>query len=226
MNINAVKLKRLVAHFNDEGENTPNTVAEVIGSQPENVSFCQEYVKAAAEELGQPELIEEFETAVATQGHGSEDSPSGEEEQASPPAVEEVTQGQASPPAVEEVTQDQASPPAEDGVNQDQPTSQAEEGSTSKVKDPNGWPVEDFKFIYTSPDGVATNLQVMKQKGNTVILENKVEAPKGVVKVAKINGADAELRLTELQSRPAGDLVTVNGKELTVAALLVIAEAS
>ncbi len=65
MDINAAKLKRVIAYLNDDGVASPEKIAEILRAQPKNTNFLRAYVAAACAEIGDEAALKEFDGYVS-----------------------------------------------------------------------------------------------------------------------------------------------------------------
>lgn len=238
MDINAVKLKRLTDHFSDDGVCSPQAVADILKAKPDNTVWLREYVEAAARELGQPDLLVQFDTAVKTpakvEAPAADTRPPGENEiQSEPEAtapkepVKLPAQTAPSSPFAGEGVAGAGAPVGPTGAKSPEgppagiaPVAQEAPGLPQL---PGAMP--DYQFRFKGPDGISHNLRAVHQKGNVVILELVPEVKDEIITVT-LNGQPAAINLTDLRKKPAGEEVTINGKPFMVATLLVIADAA
>lgn len=196
--INEVKLKRLIAHLEDEGANTPQAVASILKAKPENTKFLRGYVEKAAESLEQPELVTEFDTACNNE----------------PAQATEKKVTKPKPPAEGEIVSEPE--PEPEPESEDAP----EKPEVAEAQHAFG---DDFQFRYRTETGESKELRILHTKGNVILLEDKAKAD--LVKVL-LHGEEVEVNLTELATKPAGDAVEIAGGSYPVATLLVIAQAA
>ena len=62
MDINPIKLARVVSHLRDDGACNPTAIAAILKSPVANVAFARAFVEEAARTLNNPALLEEFDT--------------------------------------------------------------------------------------------------------------------------------------------------------------------
>lgn len=215
--LNAVKLDRLINHINDEGRVTPTTVAGLVKAKPENVKFLRDYVQGAAERLKRPDILTEFDAAVAETLKASE-APAGAPEIAVKLPVNPETEIGSVPETLLGNTADAPvtiAPTKTDAVATPvgpvRSSSQAHGGTNS------------FRYIYTGPDGIARTLVEIHRKGNNVVL---TDAPTDEIVQVQLRGQTVDLNMTQLRQRPAGEEFTTSAGVFTVATLLVIADAA
>jgi hypothetical protein len=65
MDINQAKLKRVIAHIEDDGVVNPATIAGLLKAQPKNVTFLRSYVEEASKQIGHAAALAEFDRAVS-----------------------------------------------------------------------------------------------------------------------------------------------------------------
>lgn len=66
MDINQAKLKRVIAHIEDDGVVNPANIASLLRAQPKNVTFLRSYVEEACKQLGNLAALNEFDLAAAS----------------------------------------------------------------------------------------------------------------------------------------------------------------
>lgn len=212
--INAVKLQRLIAHFNDEGQATVTAVANVLKSKPENVNYARPYVEAAATDIGDPTLLTVFDASVAKL---KEPAPATTTEPPAEPGKEVVSvpeksllgNGAAAAPTAPApvVKTDAVVTPA--GV------------AKSSSQAPGG--TDNLTYTYTDANGIAHKLVEVHRKGNRVVLGN---APTDKTVNVVLAGKTVTLNITDLEKRPGGEMVEIDGRGYRAATLLVIAESA
>lgn len=253
MDINKVKLKRLTDHIDDDGILTPGKVADILKAKPENLNFLRDYVKAAAEELKQPEVIAQFEASIKAEADAAAASgtPAATPEPVKTPPVEgeiqsepEATATPVRTPAKMPVQTAPSSPFAESDAPTATPLADAmvkqanERGpqptnpapikvasvkTEASAQAPGGTPAMNFR--YRAEDGTSRDLRVVhvSEKTGTILLADK---PSDELVTVTLRGQSVELNLTQLRTLPGGDSHTVNGHPYMVATLLVLADAA
>ena len=198
MDIHVTNLERLVLHIEDDGAITPQKVAEVIKAKPENTTFLRGYVEAAAIQLSRPDVIAEFDAALAS--NTPPEAPA-EAPKPAPPIEDEIRS-----------TPEPQAPAA--------PAPALEQAPAKPVVGPPG-PTISYK--YRDANGIITPLRVVTAKATVVVLEDMpTDEFVGVV----IKGERVDLNITKLRGMPAGDTMEINGAAYPVASLLVIATAA
>lgn len=202
--INAMRLKKLVEHFRDDGQATPAIVAGILKALPENTEFLRDYVKAASDEIKDPDIVVSFEKAIVAALKAPDEKP---------------TSAPVSKPAPANVIE--STPEAE------LPTYLAgTKGVTEAEMLGQPVPFEGRVFRYRGADGIAVPLQVLTVKGNTVILERAPEKPTEELVDVLLKGQSVSLNLTLLRTLPAGQDFETPAGTFAVAALLIIADAA
>lgn len=200
--INAMKLKRLKAHFENDGAATPEAVATILGSKPANTEFLRSYVEAA-----DPDQLDDFNRAVAAAANppaSTEPAPAPSTAANRPPAADELrSQPESSlpkPSAAERVAAlpvatvvDGLTPPSVDGI----------------------------KFRLRNPDGTASELNLVAQKGSTVILE---KAPESEIVNLTLRGVTYALDVVALRKLPPDSVYETANGSFPVSSLLAAAQ--
>jgi len=222
VDINRVKLGRLKEHFDDDGASTPEAVARVIKGKPENVQFLRAYVEAAASEMGTPEILVQFDA-------WSTNPPSPSAADAEELLVAGISATKVSTPPEDPSTVIESVPeaevPAPQPVALGRPLSEwskeiQENGVAAVEAAYSGKPLE---YRFKDENGLSHVLVEVHRKGNVVVLGNK---PTDEMVTIQLNGAPVEVSLTHLRTLPAGNDFNLNGRNYTVATLLVIADAA
>lgn len=223
MDINQVKLKRLVDHIEDDGSLTPKSVADILKAKVENTNFLREYVKAAAGQLKQPELIEQFEVAI-TADAAPVVTPAAKTEA----PVEGEIQSKPEAPAPRTPAKMPVQTAPTPAFVEDAPMAVAIVTPTRLTDAPatatGSADAPPHSYRYRDANGVSRNLQVVHVgKTGVVLLE---DAPVDEIVEVVLRGEKATLNLTQLRALPGGDMHLVNGGSYMVATLLVIADAA
>lgn len=232
VDINRVKLGRLKEHFDDDGASTPEAVARVIKGKPENVQFLRAYVEAAASEMGTPEILVQFDAAT-TAGTAPVDTPP-EAVVSTPPedpsTVIESVPEEVVKMAAEVRTAASQSPGKAEAAEafQERLARPLTEGDKAMQKELGNIPLllrdtAPLEYRFKDENGLSHILVEVHRKGNVVVLGNK---PTDEMVTIQLNGAPVEVSLTHLRTLPAGNDFNLNGRNYTVATLLVIAEAA
>lgn len=97
MDINTLKLKRIVSHIENDGVVSPESIAKILKAQAKNTGYLRSYVEAACKEIGDTAALAEFESNVGQ----AEEAPTTAPEQPAPETAIPVLAEQASAPAPE-----------------------------------------------------------------------------------------------------------------------------